>query len=141
MARALEYGRDTETPPFSWAQEIGAMPTQPICGCMSRPSLLLCRREGANSPGPCSNLLHVMSHCCTSCSKQNFCFCSTRLSRFFVCFVALVAKMAVLQHRTLVIFGAVFHRFCRTKLSRIFKFTFLIETWIRVLNALRFGSE
>ena len=116
-------------PPFSWAQEIGAMPTQPICQCMSRPSLLLCRREEAMSPGPCSNLVHVMSHCCTSCSKQNYCFCSTRLSRFFCMFVFhWLQTWLFLQHRTLVTFLVLFLiRFAGQKLARIFKFTFFDE--------------
>ena len=60
---------------------------------------------------------------------------------FLHVFVALVAKIAVFAAQDSGDFCAVFQRFCRTKLSRIFKFTFLIEKWIRGLNALRFESE
>ena len=82
-----------------------------------------------------------MTHCCTSCSTKSL-FLQHKTIAFFACFVPLVTKWLFLQHRTLVIFlGAVFHRFCRTKLSRIFKFTFLmemdlsfkcLEVWVRV---------
>ena len=113
-------------PPFSWAQEIGAMPTQPICRCMSRPSLLLCRREEAMSPGPCSNLVHP---CLTVYhmhqTKSLFLQHKTIAIVFLHVFVPSVTQIAVFAAHDYREFLHVFDTFCRTKLSRNFEFVFL----------------
>ena len=80
------------------------MPTQPICRCMSRPSLLLCRREEAMSPGHCSNLVHPCLTVYHMHQTKSLFLQHKTTAMFCMCLFHWLHKLLFLQHMTIAMF-------------------------------------
>ena len=98
------------------------MPTQPILvdPC---PSMLLCRREEAMSPGPWPNPCLIAVHH----AQKITVFAAQDYRDFLYVLVPFLTKMAVFAAQDYRDFCAVFDRFCRAKLPRFFSNIFVIK--------------